>query len=70
MTRLVTEVCRASNITFAYMASVTAREVDWKCGPGLSTAILSTAVSCTLVSSNPVSMLKYKNNVFTCLPNN
>ena len=48
------------------MASVTAREVDWKsiywCGPGLSTAISSTAVLSTLVSSNPVSMLKCKNN--------
>ena len=47
-------------------------------GPGSSTAISFTAVLCTLGSSNPVSstikfldsMQNYKNNTFTCLPNN
>ena len=40
-------------------------------GPGSFTAILSTAVLSTLGSPNPVSsMQQYKNNTFTCLPNN
>ena len=40
-------------------------------GPGLSTAISSTAASSTLDLPNPVSsMQQYKNNTFTCLLNN
>ena len=40
-------------------------------GPGSSTAISSTAVLSTLDLPNPVSsMQQYKNNTFTCLPNN
>ena len=40
-------------------------------GPCSSTAISSTAVLSTLDLPNPVSsMQQYKNNIFTCLPNN
>ena len=47
------------------------------CGPGSSTAILSTYISSTLGSSKPVLSTiklilckKYKNIILTCLPNN
>ena len=71
--------CRKTNYFIAYFDHIVClkchiTEPPLKgCGPSSSTA-----VSSTLVLSNPVSstirffdfMQKYKNNVFTCLPNN